>query len=148
MKKCWEEPRIRVQKFMPNEYVAACVTGTIQCAVPGPNPYACDGGRPTRYFDYRMNSNRWDGPTISSDGLEHGLCGNTATISFDGDTGSGFERINGAIQRNRPIYNIEGYDLAEGYYNVTWQSNDGANEYNHYGTLHITNIVEDRPNHS
>lgn len=28
MKKCWEEPRIRVQKFMPNEYVAACVTGT------------------------------------------------------------------------------------------------------------------------
>ena len=24
MKKTWEEPRILVQKFMPNEYVAAC----------------------------------------------------------------------------------------------------------------------------
>lgn len=24
MKKMWEEPRIRVQEFMPNEYVAAC----------------------------------------------------------------------------------------------------------------------------
>lgn len=101
-----------------------------------------------RFFDYRMDSNRWDGSTISPDGLEHGLCGNTAAISFDGDTGSGFERINGEIQRNRPIYNIKGYDLVEGSYNVTWQSTDGAAEYNHYGTLHITNIVENRPNHS
>lgn len=24
MKKRWEEPKIMVQKFMPNEYVAAC----------------------------------------------------------------------------------------------------------------------------
>ena len=24
MKKTWEEPRILVQQFMPNEYVAAC----------------------------------------------------------------------------------------------------------------------------
>lgn len=92
---------------MPNEYVAACITGTIECAVPGNNPYTCDGGNPTRFFNYRMDSNRWDGSTISPDGLEHGLCGNTATISFDGDTGSGFERINGEIQRNRPIYNID-----------------------------------------
>lgn len=85
---------------MPNEYVAACITGTIECAVPGKNPYACDGGNPTRFFDYHMDSSMWNGSTISPDGLEHGLCGNTATISFDGDTGSGFERINGEIQRN------------------------------------------------
>ena len=50
MKKCWVEPRIRVQKFMPNEYVAACVTGTIECAVRGKNPYACDGGNPPPVF--------------------------------------------------------------------------------------------------
>ena len=24
MKKTWEEPKIMVQKFIPNEYVAAC----------------------------------------------------------------------------------------------------------------------------
>ena len=60
---------------MPNEYVAACVTGTIECAVPGKNPYTCDGGNPTRFFNYQMDSNRWSGQTILPDGLEHGLCG-------------------------------------------------------------------------
>lgn len=32
MKMRWEEPRIKVQKFMPNEYVAACYN--IGCNVP------------------------------------------------------------------------------------------------------------------
>lgn len=32
MKKKWEEPRIEVQKFIPNEYVAAC--WKINCNVP------------------------------------------------------------------------------------------------------------------
>lgn len=38
MKKIWEAPRTVVQGFEPNEYVAACVTGTIQCAIPGSQP--------------------------------------------------------------------------------------------------------------
>ena len=33
MKMRWEEPRIEVQKFIPNEYVAACYV--INCNVPG-----------------------------------------------------------------------------------------------------------------
>lgn len=35
MKKKWEEPRIEVQKFIPNEYVAACYK--IKCTTPKNN---------------------------------------------------------------------------------------------------------------
>lgn len=35
MKKRWEEPRIEVQKFIPNEYVAACYR--IKCTTPNGN---------------------------------------------------------------------------------------------------------------
>lgn len=38
MKKTWEEPKIMVQKFMPNEYVAACgASGTVY-------NFVCDAG--------------------------------------------------------------------------------------------------------
>lgn len=145
MKKRWETPRTMVQKFEPNEYVAACVTGTIQCAVPGNDPYECDGASPTRFFDYTAN---WYGNSICGDGLNHGVCGNSAPITFNGSTGSGYEVNHGSIDRNRPIYNIEGYQLAEGTYNVTWNSNSGGPQYTHYGVLTISNIDNDRPNHS
>ena len=55
MKKNWEMPRTVVQRFEPNEYVAACVTGTIQCAIPGQSETECDGASPTRCFDYHLN---------------------------------------------------------------------------------------------
>ena len=49
MKKTWEEPRILVQQFMPNEYVAACGdSGTVY-------NFVCDagGGTPgTVYEEY------------------------------------------------------------------------------------------------
>lgn len=35
MKKTWEEPKIMVQKFIPNEYVAACYR--IKCTTPNGN---------------------------------------------------------------------------------------------------------------
>ena len=42
MKMRWEEPRIEVQKFMPNEYVAACgdhgVTYKFECNAGGGIP--------------------------------------------------------------------------------------------------------------
>ena len=45
MKMRWEEPRIKVQKFMPNEYVAACYV--INCNVPGTGYlYAETNGEP------------------------------------------------------------------------------------------------------
>lgn len=148
MRKVWEEPRIDVQIFVPNEYVAACVVGTIECAIPGFDRYSCDGSAPTRNFNYRMNSRDWNGPTIRQDGLDHGICGNSAPISFNGSTGSGYETIGGEIQRNRPIYNISGYNLEPGTYKVTWNSDSGGPTYNHYGELNISYIDYDHPNHS
>lgn len=37
MKKKWEKPRIEVQEFIPNEYVAACYK--IRCTTPNNNGY-------------------------------------------------------------------------------------------------------------
>lgn len=143
-------PMMMSEAFAPNEYISACVVGTIECAIPGTNRYECDGSSPTRYFDYDMRRSEWGWgePTIGQDGLEHGICGNSAPISFNGSTGSGYETIGGEIQRNRPIYNISGYDLEPGIYKVTWNSDSGGPMYNHYGELHISYIDYDHPNHS
>lgn len=148
MKKVWKEPEIDVQIFVSNEYVAACVVGTIECAIPGNNRYSCDGSSPIRNFNYNMSRFEWDGPSISRDGQDHGICGNPAPISFNGSTGSGYETIDGEIQRNRPIYNIQGYKLDPGVYRVTWNSDSGGPVYNHYGELTINYVDYDRPNHS
>ena len=143
-------PMMMSEAFAPNEYISACVVGTIECAIPGRDPYTCDGSSPTRYFNYNMSQFEWGWgePTIGRDRLEHGICGNSAPISFNGSTGSGYETIGGEIQRNRPIYNISGYDLEPGIYKVTWNSDSGGPMYNHYGELHISYIDYDHPNHS
>lgn len=61
MKKRWEEPRILVQKFMPNEYVAACgdsgVVYNFECNA---------GSRQENYNVYYDNGN----PLASSNGWE------------------------------------------------------------------------------
>ena len=44
MKKRWEEPRILVQKFMPNEYVAACGEGHVKYN------FVCDAPAGTLYY--------------------------------------------------------------------------------------------------
>lgn len=151
MKKNWEMPKTVVQRFEPNEYVAACVTGTIQCAYPGDPKYYGPGrssvGRTNVFDDWNGRESGW---YTDQDGMQHGVCGNNATISFNGNTGTGFEYVNGRPDHNRPIYDISGYQLEEGtYYNVTWTSNDsGSPEYHHIGRLIITNIDHSRPNHS
>ena len=44
---------------------------------------------------------------------------------------------------------ITGYTLETGTYtNVSWESTDGAGTYHHKGRLVITNIDNNRPNHS
>ncbi|MGN0313321.1 MAG: hypothetical protein ACI4EG_00870 [Fusicatenibacter sp.] len=138
MRKRWEEPQILVQEFIANEYIAACVVGNIQCALPGRSSTEQDDGTTPIYTEPKTH-------------LQHGLCGETAPISFDSDTASGYEVINGVKQTNRPIYDISGYTLEPGtYLNVTWKSTDngGKDEYSHTGRLVITNIDENRPNHS
>ena len=153
MKLEWKNPEIMVEKFQANEYVAACVTGTIQCAIPGNSPYAINDGTGSRNNNsnlYQWNRWDWPGAHLPPDGLDHGICGESTSITFsDSDgSGSGFEMNHGVLDRTRPIYNIDGYSLSTGSYNVTWQSNNGSRQYNHYGILTITNIDNSRPNHS
>lgn len=144
MKKLWEKPRAAIQEFAANEYVTACITGTIQCVYPGNGR---TNGDNNTYDDYNGKQSGW---YTDSEGKLHGLCGYDAVISFNGNTASGYERNNGVIDTSRPIYNISGYEESVGTYYVTWTSKDtGANmEYAHKGRLVVSNVDADRPNHS
>lgn len=142
MKEKWKNPEVLVQNFVANEYVSSCIEGTIQCRLPGDSIWENDDGTNT-YVD--------------AAGAWHGLCGNDAHIVFSHDsgteTGSGYEVVNGQIDYLRPIYNIENYTPEVGtYYDVTWTSEDDHEArpgiYHHVGRLVITNIIQDRPNHS
>ncbi len=133
MKKQWMTPSIEVQQFEANEYVAACVVGSIACQYPGSDHDHVDDG--TDLY-------------VDSEGMWHGLCGNWADIAFSNETASGYEVSGGVTQKNRPIFGVSGYELAVGDYHVTWNSTDGAGTYTHEGTLKVTNIDNDRPNHS
>lgn len=142
MKRVYERPLMTAEQFAANEYVAACITGTIQCMYPG------DGYTNGReiYDDYNGRQSGW---YKDSSGMLHGICGNDATISFNGDTASGYEAIDGVIQTNRVIYGITGYEQKEGTYTVTWHSKvDNSDEYTHKGRLIVTNVDNSRPNHS
>ena len=56
MKMRWEEPRVEIQKFIPNEYVAACYV--INCNVPGTGTlYAESNGVP----GLQTRNNYWEG---------------------------------------------------------------------------------------
>lgn len=111
MKKEYVTPTMVGERFSADEYVAACVTGTIQCAYPGASPNAQDDGTAT----FKDNEGKW-----------HGSCG-----------------------ENAPIYDITGYKLVpDSYTNVSWTSTDGNLIYHHKGRLIITNIDDNRPNHS
>lgn len=60
MKKTWEEPQILVQKFIPNEYVAACGdSGTTYY-------FECNAGSPYSYQSVYVESNGVDGLQTSS----------------------------------------------------------------------------------
>ena len=142
----WTRPEVAGEMFEANEYIAACITGMIQCAYPG---NGTTNGQTNSFDDYNgKESGYW----TDSQGKLHGLCGYDAKISFNGDTGSGYEYIGNKIQRNRPIYNISGYQAQAGtYYGVSWNSDDGDNHsgtYSHVGRLIITDIDSTHPNHS
>lgn len=136
MKKKYVTPTMVGERFSADEYVAACVEGVIQCRYPGESPYRQDDGTDT-YKD--------------QEGLWHGLCGNDASISFAdvNNEGTGYEVVNGRIDRNRPISGIVGYELKPGTYNnVSWTSTEGKYIYHHNGRLVINNIDNNHPNHS
>lgn len=56
MKKTWEEPKIMVQQFMPNEYVAACGDENRVYN------FVCDagGGTPGTVYEDSNHNGKWD----------------------------------------------------------------------------------------
>lgn len=61
MKKRWEEPRILVQKFMPNEYVAACGDSGVVYN------FECNAGNRQDSYNVYYDDGR---PLASSNGIE------------------------------------------------------------------------------
>ncbi len=145
-KKTWVAPRATLEEFTSNEYVSACIVGTIQCAYPGDGT---TNGQTNIFDDY---NGKESGHYRDFKGMLHGICGYDAKISFNEDTGSGYEYIGNKIQRNRPIYNIKNYTPAVGTYtNVTWNSDDGDNHsgsYSHIGRLTIEYVDTAHTNRS
>lgn len=144
----WVRPSVYEEKFSVNEAVSACIEGTIQCYYPGKSPYVGNDGTDTIVISKNFAAqDKW-----VQKGEWHGFCGSNAHISFNSDTGSGYEVVNGKIDYLRPIKNIKNYDMKEGTYtNVIWNSYDGhhnESEYHHRGSLVITQIDTNRPNHS
>ena len=61
MKKTWEEPKIMVQKFIPNEYVAACgASGVVY-------NFECNAGNKQDHYNVYYDDGR---PLASSNGEE------------------------------------------------------------------------------
>lgn len=151
MKKTWVDPRIEVQQFVPNEYVAACYT--LVCAIPGKSYMAADGATPYRWFGSQGtkenplttggNVNWGNLGTISADGMLHGNCG-LETTSYDATNKVGYEHnLDGSLKTETNIYDITlGTDLGDRFY-ATWHSNNGT-DYTHYGYA----IKSSNENHS
>lgn len=56
MKKKYVTPTMAGERFSADEYVAACITGTIQCAYPG-NGHT--NGDPNHFDDYNGQKSGW-----------------------------------------------------------------------------------------
>lgn len=145
MKKRWEEPKILIQQFMANEYVATCYS--LYCEVSG------DGNAFTgnTWHDLQKNhpgqscdnTTSWNGLTTSLDGLLHGApCAN----------GSSLNKTTGVIyeyHKESAVGDIELGTTVPGTTNkqyAVWTSKDvnGTGIYHHYGYA----VADSRPNHS
>ncbi|WP_299348234.1 hypothetical protein [uncultured Catenibacterium sp.] len=148
----WVRPSACEEKFSVNEAVSACIEGQIQCFFPGNSPLKGEDGNSTFTLTQDFIEQNNLGWNIEKSGNEdHGLCGNWAPVSFNSSTASGYEVVDGVIATNRKIDSITGYQEEAGTYTVKWKSYDGTQNnkvYHHQGTLKITNVIQDRPNHS
>ena len=135
MKKNWQAPRILVQEFEANEYVATCYS--LYCLVAG------DGEK----LKFKKNTfftedvENWGGRPIIHDGLEHGApCADGS--SWDADQKRFYES-------GKPSAQVSAVDVYGQVDNTkqyaTWNSTDGRNMYTHYG---YAVPVDGRPNHS
>ena len=135
MKRIWNDPEVKMQVFIPQEYCDACftATGMLECTI--------------------------------NDGVEHGYpCAHTRfTIQYDHGTLSGTAEelnTNGTVKTRMSISdvnvpcgwaNIESWKDA-GCSGVTWENDDSnGHHYEHTGNLSINNYSwtwPGHPNHS
>ena len=136
MKKNWQAPRIRVQEFEANEYVAACYW--LYCAVAG-------DGKGNYKEDTKFNYDKpWGNfGTIHGDGKPHGKPCALGT-SYNEDEKKFYEY--GKLSEAYDIQ-IAPEVLSDGTQYATWISHDvnGSGDYTHYG---FAKAVDGRPNHS
>lgn len=137
MKKTWQAPRILVQEFEANEYVAACYS--LYCKVAG------DGkGKYNRDAKFNYNVDSWGNfGTIYGDWKDHGKPCALGT-SYDEVSGNFYET--GKLSKASEI-RIDDEVLSDGTQYATWISHDvnGSGYYTHYG---FAKAVDNRPNHS
>ena len=88
MKKTWEEPRILVQQFMPNEYVAACGDENKVYN------FKCDagGGAPGKVYEDSNHSGEWDfgDKALTGPLSTYHACGKTHSAPTDDEFIDGF----------------------------------------------------------
>ena len=140
MKKTWQAPRILVQEFEANEYVAACYS--LYCKVAGDGEGKYNGDT---YFTDSVDS--WGNlGRIRADGQLHGKpCASGS--SYNADKGQFYEN-------SKPVSFVDsvnlGNEASPGKWYATWGSTDGGTaatgHYTHYGYAVLDD--EGRPNHS
>ena len=139
MKKTWQAPRIQVQEFEANEYVAACYS--LYCAISG------DGKGKFHKNTLFLESRSWgDVGTIEADGLLHGeACAKGS--SYSQESGLFYEVNKPGSKVDSSTIKI-GEDEDNGYKYATWVSIDGKSgeRYTHYGYAKADD--GNRPNHS
>lgn len=134
MKKVYEHPKVIVQEFTPNEYVAACYS--LYCEVSGDNlSFTGD-----QWFNTDVT---WGGKKVTADHQLHGKpCAEKS--SYNQENGTFYE--NG---KESKIDNVDiGSKVDENKYYATWGSDDvnGTGYYKHYGWAVLDDV--NRPNHS
>ena len=137
MKKTWQAPRILVQEFEANEYVAACYS--LFCMVAG-NGEKWTGDQK---FDRDVT---WDGNVVQHDGKLHGQpCADGSSYN---------DKTKQFYENSKPVSFVDSVNLGSqaspGKWYATWGSTDGSSaatgHYTHYGYAVLDD--DNRPNHS
>ena len=140
MKKTWQAPRILVQEFEANEYVAACYDMFCKVAGDGYGKYNGDD----EIFSQGL---MWGGTWVEHDGQLHGKpCAEGS--SYDQETGLFYEVGKPGSKVDPTSVNISNTPGPKGGFYATWVSNDanGTGAYQHYG--YAVENMKGHPNHS
>lgn len=139
MKKNWQAPRIQVQEFEANEYVAACYS--LYCMVAGNGE-----GSYTKDTWFTKDVQWGDFGTIKHDDQLHGKpCAQGSSYYKDKDI---------FYENSKPVSFVDsvniGSEESPGKWYATWGSTDGGaaatGHYTHYGYAMLDE--PNRPNHS